>query len=103
MGNNDLDLTQSDKDVLIFLLEVEKASAYTLAKNTDWSYSTMFTSTKRLEQLGLIDEIKETKSKRGGKKRLYQLSTLLVLQVLLDFDRALHLQVICQLNRIHIR
>ncbi len=71
----DSGLTQSDKDVLVFLLEVEKASAYTLAKNTDWSYSTMFTSTKRLEASGLIFEIKEIELKKGVKKRLYQLSS----------------------------
>lgn len=67
-------LTQSDKDVLIFLLETEKASAYTLAKNTSWSYSTMFTSTKRLESLGFVVEIKEVESKRGRRKRLYGLT-----------------------------
>lgn len=75
MANIDADLTQSDKDVLIFLLEVERASAYTLAKNTNWAYSTMFASTKRLEELGLVVEASETKSKKGGKKRLYRLSS----------------------------
>ncbi len=67
-------LTPSDRKLLTELLDLEKASTYTLSKNTGMSYASMYTSAKKLESLGLIQEFQEVESKKGGRKIIFVLT-----------------------------
>lgn len=67
-------LTPSDRRLMTDLFEAKRASTYDLAKRTGMSYTSMFTSIKKLESLGLIRKLRETKSKKGGRKVIYVLT-----------------------------
>lgn len=69
-------LTSSDKDFLTCLLKMEKASMYTLAKNTDWSYAAIFASAKKLASLGLITKSQEEDASEKRRKIIYTLTEL---------------------------
>jgi DNA-binding PadR family transcriptional regulator len=69
-------LTQTDKRLIRSLLELKKASTYTLAKNADTPYASMFASMKKLESLGLVEKLRETESKKGGRKIIYALTPM---------------------------
>ena len=76
-------LAPSDRKLLTELLDLEKASTYTLSKNTRMSYASMYTSAKKLESLGLIQKFQEAESMKGGRKIIF---------VLTEEGRALTLQ-----------
>lgn len=67
-------LTQSDRKLLVSLLELGHASTYALAKHTGASYASMFSSAKKLESMGLLAKLREVESKKGGRKILYCLT-----------------------------
>lgn len=67
-------LAPSDRKLLTELLDLEKASTYTLSKNTGMSYASMHTSAKKLESLRLIKRLQEAESKKGRRKITYVLT-----------------------------